>query len=36
MILVAKIATRRAGKSLDLKVNDKQLQTVNLVYILKQ
>ena len=30
---VLKIATRRDGKSPYLKVNDKQLQTANLVYI---
>ena len=30
---VIKIAIRRDGKSPDLKVNDKQLQTANLVYI---
>ena len=35
MILVAKIAIRRARKSPDLKVNDKQLQTINLVYIFR-
>ena len=28
-----KIAIRRDGKSPDLKVNDKQLQTANIVYI---
>ena len=30
---VIKIAIRRDGKSPDLKVNDKHLQTANLVYI---
>ena len=30
---IIKIAIRRDGKSPDLKVNDKQLQTANLVYV---
>ena len=34
--LKVKIAIRGDGKSPDLKVNDKQLQTANLVYILDE
>ena len=33
MAALVKIAIRRNAKSPDLKVNDKQLQTANLVYI---